>query len=118
MDPRQRLFRAVKWALGLSLFTLAFVVFGFGVCLPATTTVVSSAAVMNVRKETSPLPDAPQKEWDEWDERRKPVRDAVYNTAGNSIRVSALFVGLPVAVLLVVIIILLYRVRGWLERGV
>ncbi len=117
MTPRQRLFRAVRWALGLSLFTLAFVMFGFCLCQPATTTVLYSSAAMKAGQETRPPPDAPEQEWDEWNERQKPVRAAAYNTAGNTIKASAFILGLPLAVLLTVVCILLYRVLVLLRRG-
>jgi hypothetical protein len=117
MTPRERLVRLVNWAFRLSLFTLAVAVFGFGTCQPAVTTVVHSATLMKAGQATRPPPNVLDKEWEDWQASQKPVRDATYDQAGNQMLATTLFVGVPIAVLLIGVCILLYRVRVWLRRG-
>ncbi len=118
MDPRQRLYRAVNWALGLSVFTLVVLVFVIFFVQPAAMLVVRAAAQMKAGQDTRPSQDAPEAEWDEWNTRQQPVRDATYHVAEGALKLGYVVVGLPVAVLLVVVIVLLYRARGYLRRGV
>jgi hypothetical protein len=117
MTPRQRLFRAVNWAFGLTLGSIAVLVFGIGLCQPAATTVVRASIVIPAGQETRPTSGVYDQAWEEWEAQQKPVRDATYDMAAKMIFVTALFIGVPTAVLLTGVCVLLYRAKVWLRRG-
>jgi len=117
MSPRQRLFRSVNWALGLSLLMIALVMFGFLTC-PATTYPIRGAVSMKVGRESPPDENAPEKEQKAWREKQSVASDAAHDGAYMAYTMAAIGLGVPVIVLLVVVCILLHRVRGYLRRGV
>lgn len=117
MKHLQRLERLINWAFGLSVLAIAVVFFGLGICQPATATVISASAVMKAGQETRPPPGAPDQEWEDWNTRQKPVREVVHYVAGRTVQTTTLFVGLPIAVLLIAVCILLSRLRTRLLRG-
>lgn len=115
MTPRQRLFRAVKWAFGLTLFTLAFVVFGFCTC-PGTSATISYGEASKLL-DSRPPDTAPQAEQEEWQARYRATSSGAYWASGRAFQIAAMFVGVPTVVLLIVVCVLLYRAKVWLRRG-
>jgi hypothetical protein len=118
MSPLQRPLRLVKWAHGLCLFALAVVVFGIGLIQSAAMLTIQAATAIKAGQDTRPSQGATESEWNEWNTRQQPVRDATSQVASGAWKLSALTVGLPVGVLLIVVIILLERVKGMLQREV
>lgn len=116
MTNTQRALRLVNWVFGLTFFAFIVVVCGFGICQTAIATVISASVVMKAGQETRPPPSAPDQEWEDWNARQKPVRDAARDVTGRTIQATALFVGLPIAVLLIAVCILLSRLRTRILR--
>lgn len=117
MTNTQRLLRLMNWVSGLTLFTLAAVICGFSTCQPAIATVISASVASKAGQETRPTPSAPDQAWEDWDTQQKPVRLAAHDVAGRISQATALFVGVPIAILLIVLSILLSRLRTRLLRG-
>lgn len=115
MTPRQRLFRAVNWAFGLSLLTIAFVVFGFCTC-PGTSAVISSASVSELIRSRPP-DTAPKAEREAWEAKFSEAHKAAYEASGRAFWMAAVFVGVPTTILLVALCVFLHRARVWLRRG-
>ena len=116
MYPRQRLFRAVNWALGLTLFALAVVAIGFLIC-PMSAATFSALETIKLNQDRPPE-TAPQAELDGWSTRSGEIGRAAYSASLRTSLQAAVVIGIPIALLLVVIGILLYRVRRMLDRGV
>jgi hypothetical protein len=117
MTPRQRLVRLVNWAFGLTLFTLAVAGFGFLTCQPAVATQVGAGVLWEAGQGTRPTSLASAQEWEVWRERQQPVDDATEKMAARTTLATALFVGVPIGVLLITLLIVLSRVSVWLRRG-
>ena len=101
----------------MALFTLTVVICGFSTCQPAIATVISASVALKAGQETRPTSSAPDQAWEDWDTQQKPVRLATHDVAGRMSQATALFIGVPIAVLLIVVCILLSRLRTRLLRG-
>lgn len=116
MNAYQKTLRLVNWALGMTLFSLAFVTLGLLTC-SGTTAIVSTNAAYKATKDSRPLEDASAEEKEDWQERQGPVRIAAYDAAVTAFQLVMFYVGLPTVILLIIISVILRRLRSRLEEG-